>query len=723
MIKKRLILLCIFTSLVTFGQNKEEEKVKHMYWEGKNSQAENTEIPEKWKNESAVILYQEFFYDYHKFATNVRYTSGIRKRIKLLDKISVDDFSEFSFIKKFRVKRGYWGRKGKKFVGIKIIKPNGKVREIEIGKEATQTDNKNEYKIAIPGLEVGDIIDYYVHTVEPFKQRYGYTFESIKRPLNDIYPTKKFVLRFNTENDFFINFNTYNGAPKLKQIDTEKNNDRRYILEAEDLDKSDYPVWFEPLNELPFFKFQVTLARSGKFQERIFNFLSDQEKDVKTSVSKAEVLELFSDKYNRFKSPSILLKRALKDKKLSGKKLIEYAFYFMRHHHQNKYVEPSILRESKIYYSGFDIGINEVFIENSEMFNAKFGNFLMYHKIPFDIIVAMKKENGSIEDMLFSNELTTCIRVNLEEPLYISYFGIHSNLETILPQIEETKAYSLSYSFEDRKLKDIQEITMPGSSSQENSSTKDMILTLDDDFSTFSVTRESNYQGHSKVAILDNLLYFFDYIPEDYKMNKKNSVIANIKKKKEKIRVQKEYDALIEKFKKRQSEDFTSYAKDDLDMELEDYTYEILNTGRFENDKSFRYKDEFTVKDHFIKRAGKNYIIEIGKFIGGQINFKGKDRERNTNIYFDYSRSFINKITLIIPKGYEISGLSNLHKTVKNETGEFTSTAQVKDGKLIVETKKRYYKNYVSKAHWNQLLEFLDEAIQFTSEKILLKSI
>ena len=96
-------------SLVTFGQNKEEEKVKHMYWEGKNSQAENTEIPEKWKNESAVILYQEFFYDYHKFATNVKYTSGIRKRIKLLDKISVDDFSEFSFIKKFRVKRRILG--------------------------------------------------------------------------------------------------------------------------------------------------------------------------------------------------------------------------------------------------------------------------------------------------------------------------------------------------------------------------------------------------------------------------------------------------------------------------------------------------------------------------------------------------------------------------------------------------------------------------------------
>ena len=143
------------------------------------------------KKESAVILYQEFFYDYHKFATNVRYTSGIRKRIKLLDKISVDDFSEFSFIKKFRVKRGYWGRKGKKFVGIKIIKPNGKVREIEIGKEATQTDNKKEYKIAIPGLEVGDIIDYYVHTVEPFKQRYGYTFESIKRPLNDIFTQQK----------------------------------------------------------------------------------------------------------------------------------------------------------------------------------------------------------------------------------------------------------------------------------------------------------------------------------------------------------------------------------------------------------------------------------------------------------------------------------------------------------------------------------------------------
>ena len=54
------------------------------------------------ENESAVIIYKNENYDFHKFGKNVTYTTSIRKRIKLLDKAAVEEFSEFAFQKRFR---------------------------------------------------------------------------------------------------------------------------------------------------------------------------------------------------------------------------------------------------------------------------------------------------------------------------------------------------------------------------------------------------------------------------------------------------------------------------------------------------------------------------------------------------------------------------------------------------------------------------------------------
>ena len=108
-----------------------------------------------------------------------------------------DEHSEFSFTKRLKARKG-WGRKGTNYVGVKIIKPDGSEKEIEIDEEAVRADD--EYKLAISGLEEGDILDYYIYSIEPFKQKYGYTFEPITRTISDEYPIKEMVMKFNTEN-------------------------------------------------------------------------------------------------------------------------------------------------------------------------------------------------------------------------------------------------------------------------------------------------------------------------------------------------------------------------------------------------------------------------------------------------------------------------------------------------------------------------------------------
>ncbi len=717
---KLLTLLLLFAAL-GFSQSKQEIEIKNLYWGDNDSQKNNADVPSNWENESAVILYQEYFYDYHKYAKNVKYTHAIRKRVKLLDNAAIKEYSEFSFIKKFRVNKGY-GKNGKKFLGIKIIKPNGDEKEIEIDKEAVETDTNNEYKLAISGLEVGDIIDYYIHTIEPFKQKYGYTFKSIERPLIDIYPTKEFVLRFNTENDFFINFNTYNGAPKLKQIQTEKRNDRRYELRASNLKKSDYPIWFNPYQELPFFKFQVTFARKGSYENQIFNFLSDDEKTIKEKVSKEDVLELFDNEYGKFSSKPTKTTKSFGETTNSNEELLEKAYYYMRHNSRNKFIQPSIIRESKINYDAFSYYKNSsVFMNSDKYFNASFTSLLIEYEIPFDIIVSKNRTGGNIEDLLFSSEVNTLIRINLETPIYISLFDTHSLISDINPLIENSKAYALSYSYDDRRLNAVNEFIIPTSSYKDNESFEKLNVSLNDDMSGIKIDRTSSYKGHNKTSIQKNLLYFFDIIGEDNIMHKTKNYFERVKKKKEKEKTQKEYNALVEKLKKRQIEQFNAHVKDEYELDIKNHSFEIINTGRYSNHPSFVFSDQFEINDALIKKAGPNYILEIGKLIGDQVNITDKERHRKENIYFNNPRCYRNEIKFEIPSGYTVTGLDKLNKSVDNPTGAFISTAKIKDNTLIINTYKAYKNNYESNSNWNLILDFLDAANQFTNEKILLK--
>jgi hypothetical protein len=122
-----------------------------------------------------------------------------------------------------------------------------------------------------------------------------------------------------------------------------------------------------------------------------------------------------------------------------------------------------------------------------------------------------------------------------------------------------------------------------------------------------------------------------------------------------------------------------------------------------------------------VKKAGDKYLLEIGRFLTSQIEIDKKEMERKNNIYMNFPRSFENEITFIIPEGYSVSGLEKLNKKVENETGGFTSNAEIKGNQLIIKSFK-YYKNYFEpNANWNKMIQFLDAAYQFTQEKVLLK--
>lgn len=710
-----LLLLCFS---IANAQNKEE--IKNFFW-NKNDQFGNVvTIPEKYKNESAVIIYKNENYDFHKFGKSVTYTSSIRKRIKLLDQAAVTEFSEFSFQERFYSNKGFYGfKKGTVTLGIKIVKADGTEIEIDVDKESVKEDDSK--KIAISNLEVGDIIDFYYHSVEPFKSALEFGFDPVETTLGETYPILDLKITFQTENDFFVNFNSYNGAPELKKIETKKSSERKYELVAKDVAKNDFPRWFLPLVELPCYKFQVFFARSGKFEQRADAFLPEKESEIKKTVTKEDIFDYYNTKF--FPSGNLNdVNTFLKGKSFSSdEEKIKELYYFTRHQFYTRYIEAYVISGANIMSFPYELYESyPVFFNSEEQFIRYFMEYLKKNDIGYEIIVATGRENGPIKDMLIQKNARVLLKINTEKPIYFGIFTPYSLPNQFDSSLENTAAYALKVT-KNKKVTDIEEVKLPASTIDDNVSKVVLHAIFDTNANTLKINKETSLLGYNKSFEQSNKLNFYDYVSEDYKKYDTTPLLDLVRNKKMKDKYKKEYDALLKKLKDNQNESLKKAAEGEYNTKVEDFSFEVVNTGRYGETQPFQYKEAFTIKNDFIKKAGENYIIEIGKLIDSQVEIAEKEHKRENNIYTVFPRAFNYTVSFTIPDGYSVTGLEKLNKTVDNDTGSFISKATIKDNILRLEASKKYFHSYEPVKNWQKMIAFLDVAYQLTQEKILLK--
>lgn len=705
-----LLLLCSFA----FAQDKAE--IKEFFWGNTDAHKKANTIPDKWKGESAVIIFKKDYYNFHKFGKNVKYTSAVRKRIKLLDANAVQEFSEFSFAERFYTNKGFSFRKGTTTMGVKIVKSDGKEIEIDVEKEAKDIDDTK--KLAISNLEIGDIIDFYYYTVEPFKSFYEVGFDPVETTLGDVYPTMEMKLIFETENDFFINFNTYNGAPELKET-YNKGGERKYEMLAKDIEKNEFPRWFYPAVELPFYKFQVYFARSSRFEAGAEAFLSEKEAIIKSVVSKDDVFKYYYSKFKPFGDISAINDFVKNNTFESDEEKVREVYYYTRHIYFTRYVEAFVANETNIFYP-FEYYKNPVFIQNEEQFINHFMNFLKKSTIDYDIIVGTARYNGPIKDLLIEKNVTLLLKVNTKNPIYLEFFSPFSSADQFDYNLENTEAYALEVS-KGKKVVSADNVTLPRSSATDNLSKRISKIALEPNFTDLKVSRISSLFGHFKEYEQSDKLEFYDYVNEDYKKYGTESLLDLVKNKKKQEQYRKEFNALIEKIKDRNKEEFKKAVSQEFEFEIEEVAYELKNTGRFGSKQPFEYEEKFVIKNNLVKKAGHNYIVEIGKILTDQIDVDKKEKDRKNNVYMSFPRSFDNEIIFEIPAGYTVMGIEKLNKKVENETGKFVSTASITGNQLTIKTVKEYKNYFEPNANWTKMVSFLDAAYQFTQEKILLK--
>ncbi|HEY3429740.1 MAG TPA: DUF3857 domain-containing protein [Cyclobacteriaceae bacterium] len=706
---KKIFLVLLFISFqisaVTVAADRADELREEM-WNSGDKIFSIKDIPQNWASKSAVIIAQMNRFEYRKAIMNnlIRLNKYHHYRILLNDKNSVEKYSERSFDVSNKAYNVY--------VGFKVIKPNGKETIVDISKavkmEKTVNGEAISYnKIAIPGLEPGDILDYYI-CEEETQDIYSLIlfFDPVIYSIPDEYPIMNYKLQFRASRKCYINIKSVNGAPEFKLITDEKNDEEYYSIEGTTVESVEDHRWLYKYRELPTIKFRAAYSKNEGIANQ-FDVLLGEVRKAKTSVSKQELADLtarmvsgpdeYLDMADLKKYEKANLKGVTDPFQIATK-----TYYFLRNSACFKYAEYSVW-EGKAGRKMRD-----------GRFMMVFHQYLKKKKIPHDVIVGVSREISRIEDVIMENELDWLIRVKKgKEYLYLSPMDAYTIPGTFSEMLEGTEAYAFN-GLESSSKWSAEKFTMPVLTSTDHQAKVDLQVQITDNMSKSKIAVNKNLTGRSKLFDQYNFTDYYDYEKEE------NAKFKNepIKRKKQELALKKAY---LDKRDTQKADALKQSIEEDYEFKIENPGNIVIEqTGRYDEAPAMKYSYTFET-DALVKKTGPNYIMDAGKLIEAQVKIDGEELSRKTNVYFSNARSFVNSIAIEIPEGYTVEGVDKLNTKVNHPSGGFTSTAKVQGNKVLIETNKYYSVNYVPKDQWKNVVEFLNAAYNFSEMKLLFK--
>ena len=130
----------------------------------------------------------------------------------------------------------------------------------------------------------------------------------------------------------------------------------------------------------------------------------------------------------------------------------------------------------------------------------------------------------------------------------------------------------------------------------------------------------------------------------------------------------------------------------------------------------------------FIEKAGETILLKAGELIGPQSELYDTD-ERLTAVSNDHNRSYLRKIVIDLPDGYQIQNLNDLKINEEvSETGNdpiyaFHSDYSLEEGKLTIEINEYYREIYYPKDKFEAFRKVINAAADFNKVVLVMKRI
>jgi|GEM_PF-510541 len=719
---------------------KYSKEVREEVWNWNLPEFSNYMIPEEYTEASSIILAEHYdielmakrrFNAYAFFVSApisnqvLYYTNTMRRMLKLNDKSSVEKYSELMFQEYF-AKQGLWTKAASMtVVGVRIIKPDGTIRELDIDDEVSMEGPKNNRlrKLAIADLQVGDIIDYFIHYTEQMDNKNVAPLFFVFKKAS---PIVSYSIYAKIDKRLTAEYRVLNGAPEFI-VANDKDGNYNLTAKINNIPAVTNEKWISVARQFP----MLSLVMLYNDSKNIFHPESARKAGVHRNVDYNKIVddykgyirryaELYNYKWDYYTPINNLVKK-YKDTypNYSKDSLACLIYYALQHYSMNDWDGKRIdVGTERNYYSW----MNLVFI-------AKLSKILSFHGIKTNLLFVTSQYGPTLRNITHINDLDAFLVIPSAHPILLASLSAFSTVNRI-PAINEGEQAVL-FIPEDYK-KDVFSlkgkhtiVTTPVSTAEQNTMIDEIQVTIDMvNPLELQFNRTSTQSGYFKEPYQRMLLLYEDYEAEHRKaLAIEKTMFEEMADKRKTQALIQEYEAAFAEVRKNHKDNFEEEIKNAHDMKTKELiSFNILSMGIPKQGADLKYNVQYTMEG-LVRKAGINYTIDAGKLTGVPLRLEVKERERNIDMYMPYARKYESVISFVIPNGYEVDGIDNLQQDVINTCGKFMVKAAVDNNVLRIHLENEYYRSFEPAENWPQLLEIIDGADEFYNKNIMLRKI
>jgi len=586
--------------------------------------------------------------------------------------------------------------------------------------DATQ----KEAKLAIPDLQVGDIIDYFIAKQQNIAQTSSGKIAAYTFTLFDDSPIMYYSIHFEIGKKYAVEYRCYNGAQEFKRSTGEDHDNILDIVQKNIPSYSESGLWTAPYRQLPIIRMNILVGAMGGYGRRDTRdpgeVYKNQSADEFIDETKKEIA--YSKKLNsRYSIDMQILeeyyKNVMKNKKnMTADSLLREMYYMYRF---RSWVDVGT-GDFESVINRHDISRNEALI----VFN--FGYFLNLADIDNKLVLLTAARQPRMNEIMSNAEINFLLSAQGSDLRLFSFDDMYAPSYTV-PYYYENARQAITLDLKGSKEynpKDFAEgkVDLSSTTADKNARIEKLNISFSPNESLLNLNRNTTLKGHYKQDVQKQLILFEDYHAAERKLfGVKQTLFDQMTGNKKTKKFGEELQTAFDQARAKNKDAFIAEAKDWFEQEVTGLTdHKVVNMGVRHTNPDFVYASKFKL-DGLVKKAGNNYIIDIGKIQGSPLQIKPDQRKRTLDIYMPFARSLTTEIAFQIPEGYTVEGVAALNKKVENETGHFIAEAASDGTTVTIKIRKSYNHVFEPVGNWDKLLAFIDAANEWYNTKLLLK--
>lgn len=615
-----------------------------------------------------------------------------RRMVKLFDAAAVEEFGDFSIDPPKKGDHGGWVFSSiKPAFGARIYKPDGRVIDIDMEKAVTVTSGKkdknvDEYKIAIEGLEPGDVLDYFYYT-EVFLDEQSMPGRTLTVMRG--YPTLDYMADITVSSDFAFEYMNYNGAPDF--VKALRANPCKLSLHLTGIDAiEEAPPYFSSARQIPAIRYFI-LNNTGRLQ-----YVS---KKARNGGVRKIVYPMFIGE----------VAQTIIDSKLPAK-LVDNAANITR----NWIKAHPQASQTDIYDAAWLALRYTVFRDDESMSERQMSK----------AFVRLLEKIGAPDTArvaIGANHYTVPIKdmINPRDPRYMAtvagryYVPVVSYLRSpgVIPAEYDGETIAIfDADPEDPSLHNaVRFVTLPQSKAKDNKCIEQLNISLNPaNDENLLITTTLTFEGNSRItpralsAKVDEIHEIEDFlgVMESKRVSKMDATSQHSDAR----------EAAEKLFR-------IIWGSDEATLD----SYAFTTRGVRPDDKAVVLTAAGST-DGAVNIAGRDLVVNIGRFIGKQTEFSPSERTRTISIIRD-AETFRTEITFSVPDGYTPTpeSVEALKRNINTGVASFFVDSAIEGSTVKITVLERYTKSVLPASDWSKILAIADATVDFQKANIVLK--